>query len=293
LLKIFLSNEVTCYTRTYIRLPDVIANVGGFLDLAMIFIKFCFDFYVENAYSSFLYTKLFNFGLQLEEDNKSQQDHINNISSSKRVINDINNVNDVELKKINIFNSNKVNKEHKNNKGIGKYLEAKSPYNKDIKNIISYKKKPYIKFELSYWERCCCYNKTKETISNKKELFEIADSIIDKKSEIFLLWQSIDELNLLKKIILNENQCFMLDNKSKKFLRGKSISNSNKVNVEQIGDSFDINLHDENKNIESRSKLIEYYKMKKAKSKINDIDDMLWLYLDETIKLSIEEELNK
>ena len=85
----------------------------------------------------------------------------------------------------------------------------------------------------------------------------------------------------------------MLDNKSKKFLRGKSISNSNKVNVEQIGDSFDINLHDENKNIESRSKLIEYYKMKKAKSKINDIDDMLWLYLDETIKLSIEEELNK
>ena len=33
--------------------------------------------------------------------------------------------------------------------------------------------------------------------------------------------------------------------------------------------------------------------MKKAKSKINDIDDMLWRYLDETIKLSIEEELNK
>ena len=104
--------------------------------------------------------------------------------------------------------------------------------NKDILKAVDYKrkrrKKIHITFidqfifsicQISYFE-----SKVKELNKAKIELLIQADYEIDKKTNFINMIKIQDELNLLSKVILNENQCFMLKNINKKVLVNKEIS---------------------------------------------------------------------
>jgi len=151
---------------------------------------------------------------------------------------------------------------------------------------INYKQKIRKEVKISYCERsrysCCCFNpKTKEQIL-MKELSLLANKIIKQKSDIFELWKTIDQFSLLKKIVLNENQCFMIKNRGIKEI---SIKPENlQLKEEDL---------EEERNDEDIIKLIEYFKSRNDKKKCNDIDDLLFNYLDHDIKSKIVDELKK
>ncbi len=106
-----------------------------------------------------------------------------------------------------------------------------------------------------------------------------AEEVVSNKSEILELWKKLDQVSLLKKIILNENQCYMLNNRDLQTVINKRNS---KVR--------DLKLINEEKNNERKVNLIEYLKKKKSENDLNIIDNLLYKYLDEKLKEEISKE---
>jgi len=69
-ISFYLSRIRNIYTREYIKIPDIIANVGGFIDIAMSIINFFFSFYMNTEYKIYLYQQLFK--LEIDETENSQ-----------------------------------------------------------------------------------------------------------------------------------------------------------------------------------------------------------------------------
>ena len=142
-------------------------------------------------------------------------------------------------------------------------------------------------------ERCelyyiwTCKTNTK-AMSIKKELSIAADKIIDHKSEIFNLWKHLEQLNILKKIILNENQNHMINT-----IGLKNITNRIEKEKELPDDNCKELKDIEEEKIEERNKrLIEYYKWKKENNIENVMDELLMYYLEDNLKIRIREEVN-
>ena len=122
-------------------------------------------------------------------------------------------------------NNNPDNKNHidiKSKKLINnKKPKPKTNY-KDIENIIANKSRTRQRINIVSCERCyfilCCFNSSyKNQNDNQKlrkfELMEAADVELSNKSDFLNYVKLIDQFRLIKKIILNENQCFMIDNR--------------------------------------------------------------------------------
>jgi len=149
--------------------------------------------------------------------------------------------------------------------------------------------------ETNFFERCNLLNCSNNFSDNKekkfkKEIIIAADNIISDKAEIFELWKCLDQFKLLKKILLNENQCYMLNHIGLKEILNKIDKENHVLPEQEYPELKDI---EGNKEKVRRLKLIEYYKLNKVKNESNNIDDLLWYYLDDEVKQVIEEELNK
>jgi len=148
--------------------------------------------------------------------------------------------------------------------------------------------------ETNFFERCNLLNCSNNFSDNKekkfkKEIIIAADNIISDKAEIFELWKCLDQFKLLKKILLNENQCYMLNHIGLKEI-------VNKIGKEVQGDNIQSpeQEYPELKDIEGdkekvrKIKLIENYKLIKDTNESNNIDALLWHYLDDELKQVIE-----
>jgi len=170
-------------------------------------------------------------------------------------------------------------------------------YNNDLEKIIYNKNKTKNKriIETNFKERCnllicsICSNNSTNNKENKmkKEIIIAADKIISNKTEMFELWKYLDQIKLMKKIFLNENQCYMMNHIGLKEI----VNKFEKEKLEQ--ESTELKDIEDDKEKERKLKLIEYYKSKKARNERNDIDDLLWCYLDDELKQLIEEEFIK
>jgi len=314
MIQLLISKKLKYYTRTYLRLPDVLANTGGFLDLTMVLIEFFYSFYLDNSYTVYLYKKIFKLEIEEECDNNDpnkrkqaigiELNNINNCINNNNYNNDNSNFKNLDKSDITLNikdqNNNNINDLNYENISISKptnYKSARllkilekntSPFNKDLKQIINYKQKIRKEVKISYCERSsysCCFNsKIKEQIL-KKELSTLADKIIEQKSDIFELWKTIDQFSLLKKIVLNENQCFMMKKRGIKEIVINSLKQQIKFKKKKV--------LEKERNDNNMNNLIEYFKLRKEKKKANVIDDLLFNYLEHDIKSKIAEELNK
>ena len=293
MVQVFVSKKTVYYSRNYLRFPDVLANTGGFMDLNLICIEFFFTFYLDNSYTVFLYKKLFK--LEIEEDSSNSIDKNKNIPINIELnkLNEINHIeNELSLKDNSNSNLHDENEKKSRLFKLNGHREL-NPFNKDLNKIINYKKKKRTLVKITYCERTkylyCC-NNSSITANNladtkqkeqafKNELIKIADSIIDRKSDLFILWKTIDQFNLMKKLFFQENQCYML----------------NKIGLKEIiinSDNFFTNKEANKleKELESIKKLIEYFKSKKEKKKTSDIDTILFHYMDDDLKAKIEQQ---
>ena len=138
------------------------------------------------------------------------------------------------------------------------------------------------RFKLYYcWK---CMKNPKEMIINK-ELSMAADKIIDNKTDIFELWKYLDQINILKKILLNENQRHMLNKIGKTKITNKERDLDNETETETTDLKDIVEEKEEAKNI----KLINYCRYKKENNINNRIDDMIMYYLDDDMNSRVKE----
>ncbi len=308
-IQLYVTRFNRVYERHYIKIPDLIANVGGFIGMFIEIITFFYSFYLDHMYSLHLYNILFDMVI-LEEDQKNQEimnielkspKHVEAIYQSSRIREDVNSqkddkyIKDFNNKDVSSFNffDQKTVSPSVNNKRKS-YVKSKEKiqenFNKDINKAITGKKigEKSKKVEIRSCEKISFCNfklekSTKEETKLKYELMLEADTQIDQLSEITELWKIIDQVNLISKIVLNEEQCFMLKNRGFYTLKN-SISKSTENNEREIKE-----LNRE-KYESKKAKLIEYLRVKRLNGP-SKVDELLFEYLSEELKEEIRTSL--
>ncbi len=145
------------------------------------------------------------------------------------------------------------------------------------------------RIEISKCDRCClapcCFEGESKNSKNqqkliKYELMKAAEEQLDTKTEITELFKIIDQFRLLKKIFLNENQCFMLDNREIQNIYNNKMKRTSK-------EIFELN---EEKFKKKKNKFYEYITAKTIEKSLSQIDELLLKYLDDEIKAELAEE---
>ena len=164
--------------------------------------------------------------------------------------------------------------------------------NKDIDKIIEFKKEPRKEVKLNKSERffysycyipCTCGNTKVESESKTK--YEILNSLnyaFANKTNIVKLLKMIDQLRLLRKIILNEEQCFMLQNRGSQTIINKRSFLSNMC-LEQINEVKD-KVNAEN--------LAKYLDTRNVDDNLSSIDLLLLKYMDPDVKFQVLKQMN-
>jgi len=310
-MSFILSRRRQIYNRSYIKIQDVVANVGGFMGLIYSLFEYLITFYIDNSYTVFLCNKFYRLQVDNDEDENKQLDinrgnsnqvnfnmHNNNSGSKLNNINGPNSptniidIRDLSMTPIIINENREMNDKTKDsiakiNKVSIKQKETQ--LNKELDKILEFKKKPRKEIQVNKWERytwhCCCFEsvcfqKSKKDIL-KYNVMMAAEDKLNKKLEIIELLKVVEQFKLFGKIYLNENQHFMLLNRDKQDI----------ITKEKIKDKIDIHLI-EDKEKEKKEHLLEYLIEKKQQSKINTIDKVLYTYLDRDIKRVVEEKIN-
>lgn len=82
-------------------------------------------------------------------------------------------------------------------------------------------------------------------------------------------------------MLLNENQCYLLENRE-----FHTLTNKKSRPLDEIEDLFEINEK------ESFNRLINYIKLKKEENSFSNIDKLLLTYLNKDLKLKIMQEID-
>ena len=212
--------------------------------------------------------------------------------------------------KENIENIHEINKENKENEKIKEDVSTKTktankpkPFlfqlrkfeefekakdivlNKEINNILEYKKLNLQEQQISTVERFffthCCFN-SKTNIDNVKILkfnfFNASNREISRKTDALDLIKLTDQFKLIKKIILNENQCFMLQKRGLKEIINTKIISEEEEDIQEV-----------EKEKENIKKLINYMNKKNNDDSLSPVDLMLFNYMDPALKTELKE----
>jgi len=221
--------------------------------------------------------------------NKPNNDKFNRKSNIEKVVNlgnkcNVDNV--IEYKSLNNNNLSPVSKNPN--------ITEKKYLNNDLKKIINPKSKTKLRtqVEISSLDKFCLDCCTKNYLSDettfkerylKKKLLNTTDKLIESKTEILELWKLCDQFSILKKVILNENQSYMLKNKGLKLIVEKiNIEKDYKDNNKEVTNDSDRDY--DMKEEVKRLNLKEYYKKKKISKEFNYIDDLLWFSMEDELK---------
>jgi len=155
-----------------------------------------------------------------------------------------------------------------NNKNETKRYNTITAKEKKIVDIGSIERIYYIYFGL------CCFSKNNEDVKNRKELMEKAEEIIEKKSDIFELFKLIDQFKLIKKLTLNENQYFLLNERDKRPIIFDANSQKTSKELEDLNEAK-YNIKKEN--------LKQYLKRHKETNSLTSTDILLLKYANKKV----------
>ncbi len=320
------------YERSYIKIPEVIAEVGGFLSLALIFVDYFYAFYLDNEFSIYIYKKLFYLQIDSGEDDQPLDAKVN-INQSKNgdegngkmntpvslPIDSTGTPNAALKSSLNIDNSSKgggkdfkdiagisnfdignttnndvsnvqLNQENKG-KLYKKFLSNKQNnnneliLNKEIAKLLQFKRRKRATVEIGKCERNNFIYCNKDSFKDKHdptklryELMIAAEAAVEQKTEIFELWKSIDQFRLVEKLLLNECQTFMIQNRGLQLITNESKLSSTEVK-ELEAEKFEA----------SKVKLVEYLNKRKDNNSLTLVDTLLVKYLDEKLKENLKD----
>jgi len=127
--------------------------------------------------------------------------------------------------------------------------------------------------------RCCSLNKV------KNQLIFFAQRKIEENLEVTNLLRALDQVKLLKKVVLNSEQCFMLDNKGRFEVTNQILASKGITKV----DEDDPIIYEEKFKIK-KDKLAKYFKAKKEEENISKLDEYLFLHLEKNTKQYVSKE---
>ncbi len=233
-IRLRLSRNSKQYIRIYLKIPDILAVVGGFMSLIYTILQLIYFPIWDTSFNNFLQSKLFRLELDpnLKEFSGIKPNLLNQLKLNENNI--------IELKKIddnissNIENRNNVSNLDKSSTfmSIDRQKSKKSDLlqfiknpneryvllNNELENLMEFKAKERKEVDFSLCDRFlfryCCRGNSKNSKDEfiKNQMFNTARLELYKKTQIVDMIKFIDEVNLLKKIFLNEQQCFMIEN---------------------------------------------------------------------------------
>lgn len=299
-LNIFFTKMKKEYQRSYIKVQYLAATVGGFFSLSFYVLKIIYYFYIEVHLQYFFYENLLNF----------RYDRSNEMQGSIKEDGPIN-VNEVQLMTVIPFEKHHESKsdsvsfkikpksqhfqqlQENTRKNIRKLhmnsnKNIESVESKRLSNLVSHNEKRREKYDITFADlvsyRYCldCFSaREKENQKTKHQLIYSAEFEIEKKLDMLKVLQSFDQFKILKQILLNQNQCYMLDNKGKSRIYNKRISSK-----------ADFSKVIEEKKVQKDLELIKYLREKKENDEISEVDRLLFNLMDEELKMKINEEVN-
>ncbi len=263
--KLLMAHKHTHYSRSYITIPSVAANVGGLISIITSILQNLIFFYINNDYNLFLFNKLMKLEIDDEVEVNNKEYMVKEAIEMAR-----NNVIELDLskstveldyslniptpflkkspRKSTIENINAIThgkNSNRNNKiptqqftqldnTLPRIPTKEVIMNKELEKIINYKKKKREEIQIGFMEGFMLntfgYSRAIPKGDKYKEeniryqLLLDAVAYLDEKTDIIPLLQEIDKLNLLKKLILNESQNFMLNNKDIKVISRNKYS---------------------------------------------------------------------
>ena len=276
-----LSRGFRKYKRGYTRFSDALANVGGIMSLFQMVLTFSFSYYLDIAYMAFLQDNFLILNKEIVPINQVQKIEINTLKPKDISKIDFKDASQDDILKEKQPDTNKPKEElfklnlALNNKDI--------VLNKEIIKLINHKKHQleYVKFganERCFYTYCCYKNGSNEENNLNFKLLKAANKEIDKRLEILDFIKVMDQLRLLQKIILNENQCFMLQNRELHRV----------IDTKIYTDDEEAKMKEE-KESESRKKLLKYLATRKTEDSLSSTDKLLFNYMEENYKNEINE----
>lgn len=305
------SSTENYYHREYIKLPDAIANVGGFIGIIVEIFKFVLSFYVDNEFAISFYQKLFKLEIDNEDEksvysptklnyekkielSKLEQDSTDNMLKVKQPEHEQINLSNVNPEMHKDLNNNNDGYPKNNSKKLKNFCPIDHKINKDVTKLVVYKAKKRENVTIKPNERFCylncvpCYYKARKKnpidYNLRYELINRVEIEIKKKLDFIYLLKSIDQLRLVEKTLFNENQCFMIENRE-----SHSIVNDKKSPSAEVED-----LH-KTRITEKTNNLFKYLSVKKNENSLTMTDKLLFKYLNSELleKLNIEiEDIN-
>jgi len=291
-INFWLSRIENSYSRKYLKLPDALANVGGIISIALPVIQFLLSFYLDNEYFVHLYRLLLK--LEVEKETNDFQDVMHRVNETpKENFSFVNNNNYCNNKKnssnIELITDDINNPQSKRKQSKFLKVQKENIFNKDLKHLINYKDKKREEITITSKERfcflnCCCftYNRKNRTKNNLRyELINLAEKELNKKLDIVELCKNFNQFRLLKKLLLNKNQCYLLENRELNSLTiVKSIPNEEIEDLNEYYEKKRFNL------------LVEYLKLKKFDENISNIDKLLIKYLNYDLRDKLKKEFS-
>jgi len=326
---LYMTKQKKVYARSYIKIPDVLASVGGILSCALPVIEFLYKIVLDNEYAIFLYSCFFNLKTEDHEVNiniDNQNFEMINIKNPKEITNDKNlnkidissspgtkykNIynNDISIydKKNNNNNTYNVNNNNFNNcnqsanniNSSSDKLTRPVPtskrksmllnqvknkdiiLNKEISKAIYSNNKPLKDVKVSNCSRFlyiyCTGEKKKNDVNNHLyAILNIAEHEIERIFNLVEITRTLDQFRIVKKVILNEGQCLILDSRETKTITEKYTKKLKIVKSEDI----------------IKKEIGEYLKRRKDINMYNDVDKLLLNYLPNEFNKSILNEID-
>ena len=330
---IYLTKILLDYDRSYLKVQDIAATVGGFFSITYNVLKFAYYFYIENSLVYYYFQNLFSF-YKLDDYGKdgAVEDHLqemeniniiqfntgkpNNNAKTKKsdtknyqVVN-INSQNDIIPNEMNKgadtfdrLNMNPTDKDKAKNDSNSKSTPKSPPTllkartsiisggdkmkvgTASLINILNKFDKPKTPVhidETTLWKYhfCNCFIK-KETNANSKMMNNFiysAKSELDKRYSTVNILALFEQFKVLKQIVLNENQCFMLDHKGKKI-----ITNITNNSDKEFTEAF------EEINRKKEEKLVKYLLQKKDLDEgFEETDILLLRSMEDDLQMRIK-----
>ena len=318
---ITISRKKDEYERSYLKIQDVAATIGGFINIAFSILRLFYYFYAENNLQFYLFDELLDLRCDFTDDEKilslKTETPINKIENksniipfkgNKSIIKQDKSASNIKIQiseEFDIVNKNEqerivtdVNKDE--NCEVYEKVDSASYIRNTkkkqftinqirLKEISKFTNKRREKVDLNPGILFCyryflCPNLPLQSQKSllKKKIYYLADNTLNHFINIINHLKSINQLNVIKKIILNENQCFMLSRQSKKLI----------VNTKpEISTNFDMLLKEE-EDIKI-DKLKNYLKIKIENNDFALIDKLLYDISDEQLKERLKDILDE
>jgi len=235
--------------------------------------------------------KLFN-----KINNENNNNNLNNSSTieihpSKLDVNNINKVNNINNNVNNNINNNNIsNNMNSTSKFRQKFKLKEIIVNNDVKSLLNYKKQKRDQITIKKCERFCylscrcCYINQRKGNKNYNLRYELIDNMeveVSKKFDIIEVFKSLNQLRLLQKLLLNENQCYLLENREL-----HTLNNSKTVPRKEIENLSEL------KEKQRFTKLVDYILIKKQENNLSNIDVLLLKYLNQDLKLQLRKDID-